>query len=114
MPQSEGRGSRPPANGGGEQVPAADGGEVRVGPPIRQYLMAPRPGLTAHAAGVRPMAAGLLNATVDSMGLDVVKRIKRPRRTLATFGASSGEATDRARGRFGSRRRKPFCSSVFS
>ncbi|SDN95756.1 S8 family serine peptidase [Geodermatophilus sp. DSM 45219] len=94
MPQSEGRGSRPPANGGGAPAPAADGGEVRVGPPIRQYLMAPRPGLTAHAAGVRPMAAGLLNATVDSMGLDVVKRIKRPRRTLATFGASSGEATD--------------------
>jgi subtilisin len=40
------------------------------------------------------MAAGALDAAIDQMGLDVVRRVKRPRRTLATFGAGPGEATD--------------------
>jgi subtilisin family serine protease len=38
------------------------------------------------------MSVGLFNATVQ--GLDVVRRIKRPRETLATFAVGQGEASD--------------------
>jgi subtilisin len=60
----------------------------------RQYLIAPWPGSVARGISVQPMSAVLLNAAVDQMGLDIVRRIKRPLSTLATFGAGQGEATD--------------------
>jgi subtilisin len=83
MPGTEGRRST---------TTPQDGGEVPVGV-LRQYLIAPRPGL-ARAAGVQPMSVGMLNAHLDQMGLEVVRRIKRPRRTLATLGVGQGEAAD--------------------
>ena len=55
-------------------------------------MIAPRSGSTARALGVQPLSAGMLNAAVE--GLDVVRRIKRPRATVATLGIGQGEATD--------------------
>lgn len=70
----------------------SDLGGVDVGAQPRQYLITPQAGLPARAAGVQPMSMSMLNVTVQ--GLDVVKRIKRPRAVLATFGVGQGEATD--------------------
>ena len=89
MPESDGRRSSAQRN-----APAAAGSnEVLVGAPDKdQYLIAPRSGSTARALGVQPLSAALMNAAVD--GLDVVRRIKRSRATVATLGVGQGEATD--------------------
>lgn len=88
MPESDGRRSAP------RNTPAAaDTNEVLVGAPSKdQYMVAPRSGSTARALGVQPLSAGMLNAAVE--GLDVVRRIRRPRATVATLGIGQGEATD--------------------
>ena len=60
----------------------------------RHYMIAPRRGAAAMAAGLQPMSITTLNATVASMDLDVVKRIKRGQRTIETLSAGPGEGTD--------------------
>lgn len=72
--------------------PTTPAGVDVVGAQRRQYLLAPKAGLPARAAGVAPLSVGQFNATVQ--GLDVVRRIKRPRETMATLAAGQGEATD--------------------
>jgi len=60
----------------------------------RRYILAPRRGLNALAAGVVPMSVELLKATVKSMNLEVVKTIQRERRTIETLSISAGEGSD--------------------
>ena len=89
MPESDGRRSSAQRH----SPAAAESNEVLVGAPSKdQYMIAPRSGSTARALGVQPLSAGMLNAAVE--GLDVVRRIKRPRATVATLGIGQGEATD--------------------
>lgn len=60
----------------------------------RHFIIAPRRGANAMAAGVQPMSVTTLSATVSSLGLDVVKRIKRGQRCIETLSAGPGEGTD--------------------
>ena len=93
MSDSEGTGRRSSASRAGGTPAPAEVNEIRVdASPTDQYLIAPRSGSTARALGVQPLSAGLMNAAVQ--GLDVVRRIQRPRATLATLGIGQGEATD--------------------
>jgi subtilisin len=60
----------------------------------RQYILAPRRGVNALSAGIRPMSVDLLRATVKTMNLEVVKTITRDRRTIDTLSLGAGEGTD--------------------
>jgi subtilisin len=91
MPDPEGR--RGSASRSGGSAPPPEVPEIRLdASQTDQYLIAPRSGSTALSLGVQPLSAGLMNAAVQ--GLDVVRRIKRPRATLATLGIGQGEAAD--------------------
>lgn len=43
----------------------------------RQYMIAPRPGQIARAIGLEPMAADAMDQMLSTLGLDVIRRIKR-------------------------------------
>lgn len=60
----------------------------------RHYILAPRRGFNAQMAGLQPMSVTTLKATIDSLGLEVVKRIPRSRKTIDTLSVSSGEGTE--------------------
>jgi len=60
----------------------------------RHFILAPRRGLNAQMAGIQPMSVTALKATVDSLGLEVVKKIQRGRKTIDTLSAGSSEGTE--------------------
>jgi subtilisin len=95
MPESEGRrgSTAHSAAKTSTDKPSTEPPENLVGSAsTEQFLIAPRAGSTARSFGVQPLSVNMLNAAVQ--GLDVVRRIKRPRATLATLGIGQGEATD--------------------
>ena len=68
--------------------------EVMLEAGKRQYLLAPRRGSSALAAGVRPMSAGAMRGVVTQIpGLDVVRTI-RPRRALSPMSVTVDESTE--------------------
>lgn len=68
--------------------------EVMLEAGKRQYLLAPRRGSSALAAGVRPMSAGAMRGVVTQIpGLDVVRTI-RPRRALSPMSVTADESTE--------------------
>jgi len=60
----------------------------------RHFILAPRRGMNAQMAGIRPMSVTALKTTIDNLGLEVVKRIPRCRKTIETLSAGSGEGTE--------------------
>ncbi|MDX6751794.1 S8 family serine peptidase [Geminicoccaceae bacterium 1502E] len=60
----------------------------------RTYMLAPRRSIAARAAGLQPMSLQLFNASVQSLGIEVVKRIRRGRGAIQTLSAGAGEASD--------------------
>lgn len=81
----------PEGNGAGR--PGANGDSVNV-TQIDQFLIAPRNVVSNQLSGMSPMSAGLLDNAFQEMGIDVVKRIKRPRATLETMGVGQGQISD--------------------
>lgn len=75
------------SNDGNGVVPLAGGSK-------RTYMLAPRRGLAARAAGVQPLSLQLFSAAVQSLGIEVVRRVRRGQGTIQTLSAGPGEGTE--------------------
>jgi hypothetical protein len=71
------------------------GGEKLIREGVKQYLLAPRRGVAATAAGLRPMSTSDMQGLVNRLsGLDVVRVLRSPQSALSPFSVGTDEATD--------------------
>ncbi|MBI3897649.1 MAG: S8 family peptidase [Gammaproteobacteria bacterium] len=67
---------------------------VPVGGAKRNYLIAPRRGLAAKLSGLQPLAATAMNNTLSTLGVEIVRRIRRGASTVQALSTGPSEATD--------------------
>ncbi|MES2354956.1 MAG: S8 family serine peptidase [Pseudomonadota bacterium] len=60
----------------------------------RNYMIAPRRGVAAKLAGVQAITATAMNNTLSTLGVEVVRRVRRTSGTVQALSSGPGEATD--------------------
>ena len=60
----------------------------------QSYMIAPRAAGLARLANIQPMSALQMQSTVQALGVDVTRTIRRSRTALQTLGTGSGDAAD--------------------